>query len=85
MKRAAGHNLVLAGAAAKDTTAMEQGCGFRRLSPAAAIAQASSLANHNRLSTTFDHLTTRGPLRRLCDLTTLPPAVVTQLLSIYPV
>ncbi|MDN0096881.1 hypothetical protein [Yersinia rohdei] len=47
MKRAAGHNLVLAGAAAKDTTAMEQGCGFRRLSPAAAIAQASSLANHN--------------------------------------
>ncbi|WP_186376575.1 hypothetical protein [Yersinia alsatica] len=51
MKKAAGLNLVLAGAAAKDTTAMEQGCDFRRLSPAAAIAQASSLANHNRLST----------------------------------
>ncbi|HDL8369884.1 TPA: hypothetical protein ACGUO4_000283 [Yersinia enterocolitica] len=85
MKRAAGRYLVLAGAAAKDTAAMEQGCDFRRLSPAAAIAQTSSLANHNRLSTTFDHLTTRGPLRRLCDLTTLPPAVVTQLLPIYPV
>ncbi|CFQ55911.1 Uncharacterised protein [Yersinia frederiksenii] len=82
-KKSGWPNLVLAGAAAKDT-AMEQGCDFRRLSPAAAIAQASSLANHNRLSTTFDHLTTRGPLRRLCDLTTLPPAVVTQLLSIYP-
>ncbi|HHH1510510.1 TPA: hypothetical protein ACPY8A_000198 [Yersinia enterocolitica] len=58
-KKSGWPNLVLAGVAAKDT-AMEQGCDFRRLFPAAAIAQASSLANHNRLSTTFDHLELLG-------------------------